>query len=248
MWGALAAAAIAAGVQIWSQNKQSKENKKLSDRQFNQSLAMTREQNLYNTPANQMRRFQDAGLNPHLVYGQGSPGNQNAPTPVPDTKTTDYQGLMNAIPIFNQTRLADSQVQAQNASTMQRYALTEVNKLQARVLEKNPLLDEAGFKATIDSLKAAAALKQEQVGFTSIQRQTAEAASGHAVNKVFQEVKLLEQRFNLGTQDAAIKAEVLKSKEFNNAILEVQKKFMTDGDITPQHIIQFLSLILMKAL
>lgn len=33
-------------------------------------------QNEYNTPANQMQRFADAGLNPNLIYGLGSNGNQ----------------------------------------------------------------------------------------------------------------------------------------------------------------------------
>lgn len=32
-------------------------------------------QNAYNTPANQMKRLKDAGLNPALMYGQGTTGN-----------------------------------------------------------------------------------------------------------------------------------------------------------------------------
>ena len=35
--------------------------------------------NEYNTPANQMKRFGDAGLNPNLIYGQGTPGNASSP-------------------------------------------------------------------------------------------------------------------------------------------------------------------------
>lgn len=35
-------------------------------------------QNAYNTPAQQMQRFKDAGLNPNLVYGLGSSGDQPA--------------------------------------------------------------------------------------------------------------------------------------------------------------------------
>lgn len=34
------------------------------------NVAMWNAENEYNTPANQMRRFQDAGLNPNLIYGQ----------------------------------------------------------------------------------------------------------------------------------------------------------------------------------
>lgn len=43
-----------------------------------------REQNLYNSPANQMARFKEAGLNPNLIYGQGDSGNQS--------KIAEYQG------------------------------------------------------------------------------------------------------------------------------------------------------------
>lgn len=36
-------------------------------------------QNLYNTPAAQMQRFKEAGLNPALIYGQMSSSNQSQP-------------------------------------------------------------------------------------------------------------------------------------------------------------------------
>lgn len=32
-------------------------------------------QNEYNDPESQMERYKEAGLNPHLIYGQGTPGN-----------------------------------------------------------------------------------------------------------------------------------------------------------------------------
>lgn len=38
-----------------------------------------REQMAYNTPAKQMQRYADAGLNPNLIYGQGNPGNADKP-------------------------------------------------------------------------------------------------------------------------------------------------------------------------
>lgn len=249
MWGALAAAAIAAGVGIWQAHKQNKENRKLAGYQHARNAELLDKQLAYNSPESQMKRYQDAGLNPHLVYGQGSPGNQNAPLQYPDIKPTDYQSLMsNVVPVFNQTRLADAQVQAQNASTMQRHAMTDLNRMQTEVLKKNPLLDNAGFKAIIDGLKATAALKESQGSGQKLQNFVTEATAGHVVNKIYHEVELLEQRFNLGKIDAKIKAEILTSKEFNNAILEVQKKFMTDGEVTPQHIVQFIQLLLMKAL
>lgn len=247
-WGALAAAAIAAGVGIWQQSRQKKHNKELAAQQHAQNQELLREQLEYNTPKNQMARFQEAGLNPHLVYGQGNPGNQSAPLSYPEIKTTDLQNLQQIIPLFNQTRLTDSQINAQNAKTRQTYAVTELNKLQARVLEKNPLLDDAGFKATIDSLKAAAAIKGQEVKQSEIKTFVDEASANWGVLKIEKEVNLLEQRFKLGTLDGKLKAEVLKSKEFQNAILEVQKKFLTDGEVSSGQILQFIQMLLLKAM
>lgn len=48
-------------VDFW--NKKNVYNKKMWDLQ-----------NVYNSPREQMQRFKDAGLNPHLIYGRGNPG------------------------------------------------------------------------------------------------------------------------------------------------------------------------------
>ena len=50
------------------QQQQNAENKQFA-------LEMWGKNNAYNTPQMQMERFKAAGLNPHLIYGQGSPGN-----------------------------------------------------------------------------------------------------------------------------------------------------------------------------
>lgn len=50
-------------------------NKHLADYQYGKDLEMWNRQNEYNSPVNQMERFKSAGLNPNLIYGQGSAGN-----------------------------------------------------------------------------------------------------------------------------------------------------------------------------
>lgn len=243
----IAAAATAIGGAVTAR-KQAKENRKLAEYQNDANQKLLQQQLEYDKPANQMLRFQEAGLNPNLVYGQGTPGNQSTPLRYPDIKTTDYSKLMEAVPVFNQTRLTDSQVQAQDAATRQKYAMTELNRLQARVLEKNPLLDDSGFKAIIDGLKATAEIKGIETRMKTSQLGVQEASAGWQVSKIANEVKLLESQFNLGSADLRLKAEVLKSKEFQNAILEVQKKFMADGEVGPQQILQFINLLLLKLL
>jgi len=261
MWGAI----IAAVVSIVGMIVQNSANKKAADKQqeANKQLAAFQadanqkyadKANDYNSPVNQMGRFQQAGLNPNLIYGQGSPGNQSQALSYPEIKPADYQKAApkvdptESVQLFNQTRLTDAQVNAQNATTRQKGAQTELNKLQAQVLAKNPALDNEGFKAIISGLKASAELKGEQTRGQHIANTQAAGMGPAALVKVYKETELLEQRFHLNQQDSAIKAEILKGKEFQNAILEVQKKFMTDGDITPQHIYQFIQLLLMKML
>lgn len=248
MWGALAAGIISFVGSLIMANRQEKANKGLAATQNEANTRMLKEQLEYNKPKNQMERFQEAGLNPNLIYGQGSPGNQTAPLTYPDIKPTDLSRIMDAVPLFNQTMLAQSQVQAQNAKTRQTYAVTEVNKLQAKVLAKNPLLDDAGFTAIIDSLKASAAIKGQEFQQSQIKTFTDTASANWSVLKLEKEVNLLDQRFKLGELDGSLKAEVLKSKEFQNAILEVQKKFMADGDVGPGQILQFIQSLLLKIL
>lgn len=49
--------------------------KELAKYEFAQNKEMWREMMKYNTPVAQMSRFEKAGLNPRLIYGQGTPGN-----------------------------------------------------------------------------------------------------------------------------------------------------------------------------
>lgn len=52
--------------------------------QYEQSLDFWNRQNAYNHPAAQMRRFREAGLNPHLIYGQTNMAGPIATAPVPE--------------------------------------------------------------------------------------------------------------------------------------------------------------------
>jgi ribosomal protein L25 (general stress protein Ctc) len=68
-----------AGLQNQNQNAQAnlQHSRSLQAMQYQNkwNLQQWRRNNRYNSPAAQMARFKKAGLNPHLIYGQGTPGN-----------------------------------------------------------------------------------------------------------------------------------------------------------------------------
>lgn len=69
-------------------------------------------QNAYNTPSAQMQRFEDAGLNPNLVYGLGNNGNQPASgsiAPV-DFATAQRENRLAKMQIMTQTKLAQADI------------------------------------------------------------------------------------------------------------------------------------------
>lgn len=67
-------------------------NMELAKFQNQANIEAVDKQNAYNTPAMQMARFGDAGLNPHLIYGQGSAGNQPAPVRA-ERAQVDYRSI-----------------------------------------------------------------------------------------------------------------------------------------------------------
>lgn len=60
-------------------NQQYANNRDLAKYQNDLNMQSWMQQQQYNTPAAQMQRFKDAGLNPNLIYGQGNNGNANSP-------------------------------------------------------------------------------------------------------------------------------------------------------------------------
>lgn len=94
----IAAAAISAaaqGANALSTGNMNRKNREWSEtmyqRQYDDNLTMWNLQNEYNDPSAQMQRLDDAGLNPHLIYGSGA----GASTPASPIKSVDIQRHQN---------------------------------------------------------------------------------------------------------------------------------------------------------
>lgn len=109
--GAAGATAIQAGSEVLSTGLNAlftgftnRANRKWSnqqyDKQYNDNIKFWQMQNEYNTPQAQMQRYEQAGLNKNLIYGQGNSGNAGSIS-TPDVqpvqfKSPDFTGVANA--------------------------------------------------------------------------------------------------------------------------------------------------------
>lgn len=89
-------------------------NKAMAEYQYSKDLEMWNRQNDYNSPAAQMERFKSAGLNPNLIYGQGSSGNaQQMPKYSAPTLEYNYKpvvDLPSTLAMFQDFQLRQAQV------------------------------------------------------------------------------------------------------------------------------------------
>lgn len=150
----------------YQNRKTSKENtnktlaaqKAESELAYQRSVEMWNQQNLYNSPEAQMQRFKEAGLNPHLIYGQGSSGNASSPPQYqPANLQYDYQApkigasIQSILPTLmavgswmQNMRLSEAELQKKNI---------DVDKTQQMIdflMERNPqLLKESENKLSL---------------------------------------------------------------------------------------------------
>lgn len=102
---AAATAAAGAGTNAIATGKMNKKNRNFSREMFakqnEQNLKNWQQNNEYNSPTAQMARYQEAGLNPNLIYGSGgSAGNSNyapsAPFQTPKQDTPQWGDVISS--------------------------------------------------------------------------------------------------------------------------------------------------------
>lgn len=104
------AAAISAGASLMGTGASIASTGQLNKKNRQWQEDRMREMNAYNSPVQQMQRFREAGLNPHLIYGQGSNGNQSAPTALPEQKLPDFSGIGDAAQNYVAARVQQTQI------------------------------------------------------------------------------------------------------------------------------------------
>lgn len=132
----LASSIIAARAGKKQTNKTAQANMDLAKYQAQANEQFIDKQNAYNTPAMQMGRYNDAGLNPNLIYGQGSSGNQESPAryeaPHVDYHFNPFQ-IPEVLGPFQDYQMREAQIDNVKANTES--TRTEIgNKLLDRLL------------------------------------------------------------------------------------------------------------------
>lgn len=93
------AGAIETGIQAYHNYEMQKRSQEFTREMYEEQIKQRDYMNEYNSPANQMLRFKEAGLNKHLIYSKGTPGNQTfTPTKEhPKMFPTEFKGSLSGL-------------------------------------------------------------------------------------------------------------------------------------------------------
>ena len=186
-------------------------NKKSNDKNNALQQQLIEKANAYNTPAQQVDRFRQAGLNPYMMLGQINSGNQQS---VASTQPTDYSSAVNGA-----TGAASALIQGLTAQS-------EIAKNEADTRNVNA-------DTTTKTIRNVTELERNKA---ELQKQLAESAKTDAErDKIRKEIGLIDQQITqlhqendivLQTWDARLKAPGVQNQlnAAQAALLGSQKK------------------------
>lgn len=209
------------------------------------------EQRVYDSPASQMARYKEAGLNPHLIYGSGGSSAGGAfPISTQGIAPSRIDAPNASYPDLAATYLQAGQTMAQTelaeAKTAESGYKQEALSIQNAIARANPMLDPGVAEWVKTSTEETARLKAiESRAWMSKSREMDIMKVQEKINGQLQE---MYQKIGLNTTDQNIRNKILQSKEFENAIKAIQVNWLKDAEITPQHIYQGILMLLSKML
>lgn len=228
-----AGAAIGAGANLISSLFGNAARKKEASRQRAWNERMWHMENAYNTPEAQMARLKQAGLNPNLVYGQGSVGNAAGSVnsyQKPDIETPDLNPLGQMLQYVG--------VEAKQAQADNMRQQTETLKSQQALNEVKALTETAN--ASSASTKAYIDKRTRGQKMNLIQR---------TLEKLSAEKTLLDQRVHVGHQTLDSQVKAIKndasvkgfSAELHKLHVDMRKQGIEPGDKIYFRLIQALA-------
>lgn len=126
-----------------SQDYENYEAKAAAKRANEEQIAFWNMQNAYNSPVEQMKRLEEAGLNPMLVYGGGNVSGNSASaigTAQSAGNKANYQATVQGIQALSNIKNTNANTNAQQANTLATYQditnMQTANKIQQADLEQ----------------------------------------------------------------------------------------------------------------
>lgn len=213
---------------------QNEGNMKLAQYQYEKNLEQWQRENAYNSPRSQMQRFADAGLNPMLMYGQGSSGQAASSPQLEMPKLAAYtnygdMGASGAVAAFQRgqqieqmesLREAQENLAKSQADYNRQRSMTEaVNRLYTQTKEagqaiKNGLLSRYGVKQIEASLARSfqnvRTMQAQESNYLSQAELNTRRAELVVTQREHEELKKILTRVN--TVKAAVATQVLKEQ------------------------------------
>jgi hypothetical protein len=213
--------------------------KQMYERTRQDNIEFWNMQNQYNSPAAQMQRFEEAGLNPHLVYGRGESGNAG-PIPTPDVVQGPFKE-----PKFEGARSTDvANALLLNADLRIKSAQADNLEVQNEVIRQDAILrrwqaERAGFDFKFESSLADVSADARREGLRklklendlSLRRDAREAAlnASNIQEAAERMLNMIEQRKGMPFERSRTAAETLRAKADTARIRENIKLLEQEG-------------------
>ena len=215
---------VTSGINFGLMQQQFSNQKKLQNDAQNYNRLMWNMSNEYNTPANQMARFQSAGLNPNLIYGQM---NQSASAPSSGVGSASLAQAP-AMSMFEAAQIGLLKAQKENieANTKETLAGAGLKNVQADYTQadidrvravtglteqqvKNLIAEydnivetKTQIQANVDYLKSLKGKTDEETDKFHWEAQSAYIRYIHEDERCQKEIALLESQYNLNNNQA----------------------------------------------
>lgn len=248
----LAISAVSSGIQHVLQRRAAKKesqynlnaNMELAKYQSSANQQYIDKQNFYNSPEMQMQRFGDAGLNPNLIYGQGSSGNQASPNKFEAptvNRRFDALQLPEMLSNFQDYQMKNAQIDNVKASTESTRAgiatqllnrmLTSVKTRQGEQALKQ---GQELFPYNLDVRKHDALLRHHQ--------------NQIAMQKLFQEEAKGSNIYERLKQESQLRQGAITARDLDNTFKAYRNTFVKMGINTSDHIaVRMLTRMLSEA-
>lgn len=199
---------------IAGQAIQNRENRKLAEYSYKKDLEQWNRTNLYNSPTSQMQRLRSAGLNPNLVYGNGSIGNTSGGSPT--YQTPDYK--------LDTARIMPDPMEKLGQYQTLKLGQAQTNNVLAEMANKNQ--DTANKQIINSILETEAKAKGIDLNIKDATQENKIAESGIKLEKTKQELRALGISTDL--------AEILSPYQSEAAALGIQKTKAETANIVAQ--------------